>query len=108
MLFACGCCGADAFKKALAELRSDTSDVKYIVAAHPDVNPNALDLVVSGSGDADEMLTHFDSSQVMYGMLRETEKVEISTTTKFIFIKQVSACRAVDPDFYGVYTDQKF
>lgn len=79
----------DAFKKALAELRSDTSDVKYIVAAHPDVNPNALDLVVSGSGDADEMLTHFDSSQVMYGMLRETEKVEISTTTKFIFVKQV-------------------
>lgn len=78
-----------AFTEAMANLRSDTSDIKYLVATHPGLNPNVLDILATGSGDADEMLTHFDSSQVMYGMLRVTEKVEISTTTKFIFIKQV-------------------
>lgn len=78
-----------AFRAAQADLRSDTSDTKYIVAIHPNVDPNRLALHATGSGDADEMLTHFDSSQVVYGMIRVTEKVEISTTTKFIFVKQV-------------------
>lgn len=79
----------DAFKAALADLRSDSSETKYIVAHHPNVNPNCLELLASGTGDVDEMLTHFDPSQVVYGMVRVEEKFEISTTTKFIFIKQV-------------------
>ncbi|XP_064393864.1 uncharacterized protein LOC135341280 [Halichondria panicea] len=77
----------DAFRAALADVRSDASQTNWALFGHADGNPNVVTYVGSGTGGLEEMVESIDDAQFMYGLVRLEETFDMSTTIKFVYIR---------------------
>jgi len=71
---------------ALANVRSDASDINWVLFTYNESAKNTIDLVAKGSGGIEEMKPHFNESKMFYGLCRVTDKIDQSVTVKFVFI----------------------
>lgn len=76
----------EAFHSALKSLRDNTSQTEWLLVGHAENSNEAVHLVGSGSGGYEELSANFDESSVMYGLIRVIQKIDLSTTTKFVYI----------------------
>jgi len=79
----------DALQSAIANVRSDSNPVNWMLAKHVDGNPDLLSFFRSGTGGAAEMSQYLSDAEVMYGLVRFTETVDMSETIKFAYIRWV-------------------
>lgn len=75
----------DEFKQAIAEVRKDDCETTWFVAAY--TARNTLSVVAKGSGDVTQLLEAVQDDFVNFGILRVTETIDKSVTTKFVYIK---------------------
>ena len=68
---------------SIADVRSDGSTTNWTLSLF---EKDALRLIGSGSGGADELSTQLTADGVYYGLVRTTEQIDKSTTVKFVFI----------------------
>jgi hypothetical protein len=57
-----------------------------LLAGHREDKPSELELVSFGSGGINSLKLELNDNRVMYGLLRTTEQIDQSVTTKFVFI----------------------
>lgn len=76
------------FIAAIADVRSDTSNISYAICGHVDQNPNLVRLFFTGT-DNSEIPGRIDPTQALYGLARYELKVDMSTTVKFVYIHWV-------------------
>lgn len=72
-------------KSALSNVRSDSDPTDWCLACH-DGAPNKIKLCGSGTGGLDSLLEGVTEDNVYFGLIRVTEKVEISETVKFVML----------------------
>jgi len=72
---------ADDLRDALAAMRKG-NDYNWLLASYAEDGASVV-LVAQGTGSADELATHLKDDQIMVGIVKQIEMVEISTTTKF-------------------------
>ncbi|EDO47220.1 predicted protein [Nematostella vectensis] len=77
------------FDKGIGDVRSDVSPINWMVAGHVSMNPNVLGFRASGCGGLEEMATHLNDDEAMYALVRLQEKVDLSSTVKFVYIHWV-------------------
>lgn len=75
-----------AIKQALADVRADSSPTNWALLGHANNDPNQVELQSTGTGDVNELLNYLDDSQFQYALLRTVEKVDLSTTVKFVYV----------------------
>lgn len=76
----------DAFKNAMASVRSDiTSDV-YVIVSHVNDDPTRVDVLKVGT-NVEEIAEYLDSKQVMYILARYESTFDMSTTVKFVYFR---------------------
>lgn len=73
-------------KKALSEVRSNSSPTNWCLFTYSEAKQNDLDLVATGTGDVEELKAHLDESKMAYGLVRVTDMIDNSVTVKFVFI----------------------
>jgi len=72
-----------AFKKAIADVRSDSNPTNWMMAKYVD---KKMYLTGTGQGDVTELVSHLKDDEISFGLLRVTDKIDNSTTVKFVFI----------------------
>jgi hypothetical protein len=72
--------------EAIKDVRNDSTETNWVLAGHVEGNLDTVRLVGSGVGGVDELVSHLDSSTVQYGFVRNSQKIDLSTTVKFIYI----------------------
>mmetsp|Transcript_43939 Transcript_43939/g.70305 ORF Transcript_43939/g.70305 Transcript_43939/m.70305 type:complete len:273 (+) Transcript_43939:820-1638(+) len=73
---------------AIADVRSDSSDTNWVVASLEGGKKDMkLRLVGSGSNGIQELVDQFEDEKVMFGLLRNEEIYDRSTTIKFYYIQ---------------------
>ncbi|KAK7095530.1 uncharacterized protein [Littorina saxatilis] len=77
-----------AFQEAMASVRSDTTDDKYILCGHVDGNPNRIQTLQVGQLTA-ELSDMLDEGQVMYALGRYQTQFDMSTTVKFVYFRWI-------------------
>ncbi|XP_013378948.1 uncharacterized protein LOC106150598 [Lingula anatina] len=70
--------------EALADLRSDDTEVNLVVLGHVNGNPNLVDVVHVGTS-LSEVADVLDPKQTMYVVVRLTSTFDMSTTVKFVY-----------------------
>eukprot|EP01134_Creolimax_fragrantissima_P001696 CFRG1696T1 len=70
---------------AIAAVRSDSNPANWVVAGHAG-KPDQIELVGSGTGDLDELKAALQDDNVCYALFRFGEKVDVSSTVKFLFV----------------------
>uniref|UniRef100_A0A0B6YA28 Coactosin-like protein n=1 Tax=Arion vulgaris TaxID=1028688 RepID=A0A0B6YA28_9EUPU len=73
------------FTAAISDVRSDASDISYVICGHFDGNPNLIGVLYTGS-DISEIGSKMDPTEAMYGLVRYETKFDMSTTIKFVYI----------------------
>jgi len=76
---------------AIKGVRNDNTETNLALAGHIEGNLDTVRLVGSGKGGVDDLVAHLDSATVQYGLVRHTQKIDLSTTVKFIYIYFVGA-----------------
>jgi len=71
---------------AIADLRNDSTQTNWVLAKHTNNEINLIELAGTGSGGVQELLDNLSPDNVMYGLVRETEQIDLSTTVKFVFV----------------------
>jgi len=70
---------------ALAEVRKDSSENTWLLL---NLDGNKLSLKETGGGEgAGEIASRFDEKSINFGLIRVTEQIDESVTTKFVYIK---------------------
>jgi len=77
--------------EAIKDVRADATETNWVLAGHVEGNYESVRLVGSGSGGVDELTARLNSRTVHYGLVRNTQKIDLSTTVKFIYIYFVGA-----------------
>jgi len=72
-----------AFKQAIADVRSDANPTTWMMSKYVD---KKVFLLGSGQGDVSELVPLLKDDEISYGLLRVTDKIDNSTTVKFVFI----------------------
>lgn len=68
---------------AIRDVRNDATDTNWMLSTFSN---GALTLVGSGNGGANKLAKQLSPDGVFYGFVRTTEKIDKSTTVKFVFI----------------------
>eukprot|EP00457_Paulinella_chromatophora_P006922 gb/GEZN01006942.1/.p1 GENE.gb/GEZN01006942.1/~~gb/GEZN01006942.1/.p1 ORF type:complete len:274 (-),score=63.17 gb/GEZN01006942.1/:259-1080(-) len=106
----------DAFKSAVAAVRSDSDDTTWMLST---LDGKVLKVGGTGSGDpVEEVKDSLPSSSIAFALIRVTDQYDESTTIKFVYIKwkpdsispQVKSLfatmkGAIDPLFEPYHTD---
>lgn len=71
---------------AIADVRNDATETNWTLAKHKDNEVHLLQQAAKGSGGVSELVANLDRDAVMYGLLRITQKIDLSTTVKFVYI----------------------
>jgi len=74
------------FQEAIKALRADHTETNWVLAAHVDNIPDTIRLTGSGSGGVDQLVASLNENSVMYGIVRVTQKIDLSTTVKFAYV----------------------
>jgi len=74
--------------EAIANVRRDNSDTKWILAGYERGSSTHVVLYGSGNDDGvDELKSLLDDELVLYGLVRKIERIDNSNTVKFCYIK---------------------
>ena len=79
-------------KQAIDDVRSDMGGVErkaWLLIGHVNNNPNLIDVIsadTSAQASLDDFRSKLEDDQVMYGLLRVTSSVDMSTTVRFIYV----------------------
>jgi len=73
-------------KAAIQDVRKDSSDTNWVLASYDAPNSNNVILLGSGSGGAEELVSHLRDDIVAYGLVRQNEKFDDSQRVMFAFI----------------------
>ena len=82
----------DRLKQAIDDVRSDLGGVDrraWLLVGHVQNNPNRIDVVsadTSAQASLDDFRSKLEDDQVMYGLLRLTSSVDMSTTVRFLYV----------------------
>jgi len=76
----------NALIEAIKDVRADATETNWVLAGHVEGNLDTVRLVGSGKGGVDDLVAHLDHSSVQYGLVRSTQKIDLSSTVKFIYI----------------------
>jgi hypothetical protein len=85
-------------KDALKSVRDDSAGVTLVAATYEGTSQDSVGLLHVGSGDGDALqaLLKANTDKIVFALLRTTEKIDNSVTTKFAFVNfqgpQVSDC----------------
>ncbi|KCV72181.1 hypothetical protein H696_01583 [Fonticula alba] len=71
---------------AIAAVRDDAKPNTWVIAVHPDDNPNELALHSTGEGDVQDMINNMDDSCAMHAFVRVNQQFDLSNTVKFVYI----------------------
>jgi hypothetical protein len=77
----------EAFKNALKGVRSDSPDSTWLLTSYS--AKDTLTLIRSGAGGVEELVGALEDGNVNFGLLRVTEQIDKSITTKFVYIKWI-------------------
>jgi len=92
-----------AIRSAIAEVRKDGSENTWVLL---NLDGIKLSLKESGGGNgADEIASRLDEKSIIFGLIRVTEEIDVSTTTKFVYIKYTAP--GVAPKTKASATTQK-
>jgi hypothetical protein len=75
-----------AVQDAIAAVRNDATEVNWTLAKHKDNEVTWIQQAASGTGGVNELVANLDRGAVMYGLVRLTQKIDLSTTVKFVYI----------------------
>jgi len=99
----------------LSDIRNDQTPTNWLLLSYAPNSKNALELVGSGTGGADELAQHLEDTKVYYGIVRAEEVIDQSVTVKFAFVHylgdrtppllkaRVSTHKGVSEDFFRPY-----
>jgi len=73
-----------AFKAALKAVRDDKSDTNWVLGSYQ--GKSTISLIGSGSGGVTELSTKLEEDNINFGILRVSETIDKSKTTKFVYI----------------------
>jgi len=80
----------EALLAGIADIRNDTSATNWLVARFVGEKKSVkLELAAKGNNGIEEMMDCFSDDHIMYGLLRNEELVDRSTTIKFYYFKWV-------------------
>lgn len=78
-----------AIRDAIRDVRDDKTQTNWCLIHYS--NPTTLELVSSGEGGVEELISHLNESEVFYGFFRISEAYDHKTTNvKFCYLKLVS------------------
>jgi len=77
--------------EAIKDVRNDGTETNWVLAGHVEGNLDTVRLVGSGTGGVDELVSRLDTATIQYGLVRNSQKIDLSTTVKFIYIYFVGA-----------------
>jgi len=78
--------GRSEIETAIRDVRSDASDVNWVLVTYDGPNSNNIILLGSGAGGAEELIGNLNDDIVAYGIVREVHRFDDSNTVKFAFI----------------------
>jgi len=73
-----------AFKAALKAVRDDKSDTNWVLASYQ--GKDTISLIGSGSGGVSELTTKLEDENIDFGVVRVSETIDKSKTTKFVYV----------------------
>eukprot|EP01130_Rhizamoeba_saxonica_P019044 TRINITY_DN9760_c0_g1_i1.p1 TRINITY_DN9760_c0_g1~~TRINITY_DN9760_c0_g1_i1.p1 ORF type:complete len:512 (-),score=156.17 TRINITY_DN9760_c0_g1_i1:65-1600(-) len=73
-------------REHIQSVRDDNNDNDWCLVTYEGARSNVIELVGSGNGGLDELITKLTDDQVMYGIVRMYEQIDDSITVKFCFI----------------------
>jgi hypothetical protein len=76
-------------KDAIADVRNDKTPTNWVLLSYNGENSNDVQLVGSGDGGVNELISHLQDNIVGYGLVRVSERFDNSDTVKFVFIKWI-------------------
>lgn len=84
---------SQACKDAVKAVRDDASGVTFASITYEDGSNDAMTVLASGGGDGDSVaaLLAQNADKVVFTLLRTTEKIDESITTKFVFVNFAGA-----------------
>lgn len=71
-------------KNALADVRADSTPTNWALFGYAD--QKTIGVIGLGADGINELKSHLDSKQVLYGLVRVTEVIDKSVTVKFVFV----------------------
>jgi len=75
--------------EAIKDVRNNATETNWVLAGHVEGNLDTVRLVGSGTGGVDELASRLDPGSVQYGLVRNSQKIDLSTTVKFIYVYYV-------------------
>lgn len=81
-----------ALKEAIAKVRSDTAGLDrkgWVLVGHVNNDPSTIDVYdqdFSPEADIEDFATKLQDDQVMYGLIRLTSTVDMSSTIRFVYV----------------------
>jgi len=78
--------GRSEIDAAIRDVRNDASEHDWVLVTYDGPNSNNIILLGSGSGGAEELISHLNEDIVAYGIVREVHRFDDSNTVKFAFI----------------------
>ncbi|KAJ3337060.1 hypothetical protein HDU93_001683 [Gonapodya sp. JEL0774] len=76
----------NALKTALDAIRRPEDPTNWVLIGHEGDSANVVSVQGTGSGGFTELKSHLQNDQVQYALLRIFIKVDLSTTTKFVYV----------------------
>ncbi|KXS22439.1 actin depolymerizing protein [Gonapodya prolifera JEL478] len=76
----------NALKGALDAIRTNEDPTNWVLVGHDADSPNVVALQATGTGGFNELRSHLKDDQVQYALLRIFVKVDLTTTTKFVYL----------------------
>lgn len=93
----------DAIRNALKDVRNDNSATNWMLTRY--TKDGRLELMGTGSGDISEVAAKFTDDNVYYGLIRVQQKIDASTTIKFIYLHFIGENLA--PRLRGIISTHK-
>jgi hypothetical protein len=72
------------FKAALKAVRDDKQETNWVLGSYQ--GKNAVSFIGSGSGGVSELVTKLEDENINFGVIRVSENIDKSKTTKFVYI----------------------
>jgi len=75
----------DGIRNAIKAVRSNNNETDWMLMGY-EGNTNNIKLVATGTGDLDELITHLNEEQILYGLYRTTDTIDNTVAIKFVMV----------------------
>lgn len=76
----------DEIREAIADVRNDSTETDWVLAAYSDQSNTQISLVGKGTGGVEALVSSLSADNIYYGLIRTTDVIDKSITVKFCFI----------------------